>query len=159
MRRLIIIRLLFGCLIAGIVILAYTTFFFACDFSSDDGPCAQSEDARLVFDAMLWLFLPAIVVLAVGWWRSEISIKDIAADRATPLKRFRLAMAVSLFVSLITAYRRSPSACWLFRSSWQPWWHGVWLRVSRRHEATTTSLTHRGTLSGALPFQVEQLSS
>ena len=102
LKLLIVVRLLFSCLVAGVVILAYPVFVFVCDFSSNDRECAQSKHAVTVFGATLAVCLPAAVVSVTGWWLSEASIRDISAYQVNALRRFRLAMTIVLVLSLAT---------------------------------------------------------
>lgn len=102
MKLLIVVRLLFTSLIAGVLILAYPVFVFVCDFSSDDRECAQSYHGISVLGATLAVCLPATVVFVAGWWRSEASIKNISATQANALRRFRLAMTIVLVLCMAT---------------------------------------------------------
>jgi len=102
MKCLFVVRLLFSSLVPATVIIAYPVFVFVCDFSSDDRECARSEHAVAVFGATLAVCLPAAVVFVAGWWRSEVSIKNVSANQTNALRRFRLAMTIVLVLSLAT---------------------------------------------------------
>ena len=100
LKLLIVVRLLFFSLVAGVMILAYPVFLFVCDFSSDDRECARSEHAIAVLGATLAFCLPAAVAFVAGWRLSEASIRDISAYQVNALRRFRLAMTIVLVLSL-----------------------------------------------------------
>ena len=102
MKLLFVVRLLFSSLVAATVIIAYPVFVFVCDFSSDDRECARSGHAVAVFGATLAVCLPAAVVFVAGWWRSEVSIKNVSTNQANALRRFRLALTIVLVLSLAT---------------------------------------------------------
>jgi membrane-anchored protein YejM (alkaline phosphatase superfamily) len=101
-----IVRAVFLCLLAASAAFAYYVFGLGCIILGLVDACG--EHALLVLSATMAFSLPAILILAFGWWRAETVIKNISAQRDDNLRRFRMTAAVILALCVLMMSMRDP---------------------------------------------------